>query len=331
MSKLWQTLSLAGITCLVLVTAAPVHAQSSDDKKLGEYDEIIIKRKSAQDGKVNLEVRDGKVLVDGQTLDNYNSNDFSIRQRPVHPVDGNRMNGMAMPRGGIQFFQQPAPPVANQALLGVITEKLQAKGVTIRQVGQDSPAEKAGLKTGDVLTKIDDHNIDEPQTLFETIGSYKPGDEVSITYLRNNKENKASAILGKHQAELGNLFNMEPGGDDQPFAFNFPQGPRDFPQRDWFSENNDHPRLGLSVQDTEDGKGARVLDVMGGTAAAAAGFTADDIIVRLGDKAVNGAKDVADVYQANKSQGTLTATVIRNGETKTLTIKVPKHLNKVDL
>lgn len=329
---MWQTLSLAGLSCLVLASTAPIHAQSTEKRdKLGEYDEIIIKRKSGQDGKVNVEVRDGKVFVDGQPVDQYNNPDFSVRQRSVRPVDGNRM--MMPPRGGIQWFSQPPAGLnTNQALLGVITEKAEAKGVTVRQVGKDTPAEKAGLQVGDVITAIDDHAIDEPQSLFETIGSYKPGDEVKVTYLRKGQEKKASAILGKHQADLGNLYNMEPGNDDDgPFANMMPPG---MPRRYFdYSDNfrNPRPRLGLSLQDDEAGKGAKVTDVLAGTSAASAGFAMDDLVIQLNDMKITSAKDFADAYKRDKEKGQLTVTIIRNGETKTLTVKAPKQLNKVDL
>lgn len=336
---MWQTLSLAGLSCLVLASTAPVHAQSTEKRdKLGEYDEIIIKRKSGQDGKVNVEVRNGKVFVDGQPVDQYNNPDFSVRQRSVRPVDGNRM--MRPQRGGEWFALPPASARTNQALLGVITEKAEAKGVTVRQVGKDTPAEKAGLQVGDVITAIDDHAIDEPQSLFETIGSYKPGDEVKVTYLRKGQEKKASAILGKHQADLGNLYNMEPGNDDDsPFGNILPGNPfgnmppgmprRYFDYGDSF--RNPRPRLGLSLQDDEAGKGAKVTDVLAGTSAASAGFAMDDLVIQLNDTKITSARDFADAYKRDKEKGQLTVTVIRNGETKTLTVKAPKQLNKVDL
>lgn len=331
MSKTWQTLSLAGFSCLVLASTAPVHAQStSKSDQLGEYDEIIIKRKSGQDGKVNIEVRDGKAYVDGQPLDQYNNADFSVRQRNVRPMDGNRMT--MPPRGGIQWFSQP--PAAPSALLGVITEKAQANGVTVRQVGKDTPAEKAGLQIGDVITAIDDHAIDEPQTLFETIGTYHPGDEVSVTYLRKGQEKKASAILGKHQADLGNLYNMEPdNNDDGPFGNMMPPGMprRYFDFRDDMGTHSHRPRLGLSLQDDEAGKGAKVTDVLPGSNAAGAGLTTDDLVIQLNDTKITSAKDFVDAYGREKEKGSITVTVIRNEVTKTLTVKVPKQLNKVDL
>jgi S1-C subfamily serine protease len=97
-----------------------------------------------------------------------------------------------------------------------------------------------------------------------------------------------------------------------------------------FHENNE-VKLGLSVQDTEDGKGAVVLSVAPGSAAEKAGFKADDIITDIAGTEVNSTRDVATAYRANKEKGTFSAKVKRSGQQKTLEIKVPKKLNKVDL
>jgi len=51
-----------------------------------------------------------------------------------------------------------------------------------------SPAEKAGLKNGDVITKINNDTIGAQGGLSSVIGQYKPGDEVTVTFIRDNKE-----------------------------------------------------------------------------------------------------------------------------------------------
>ncbi|GAA3500180.1 trypsin-like peptidase domain-containing protein [Streptomyces prasinosporus] len=58
------------------------------------------------------------------------------------------------------------------------------------------PADKAGLKPGDVITKLDDRVIDSGPTLIGEIWTHKPGDEVTITYERGGKEHTAELTLG---------------------------------------------------------------------------------------------------------------------------------------
>jgi putative serine protease PepD len=58
------------------------------------------------------------------------------------------------------------------------------------------PAAKAGLKPGDVITKLDDHVIDSGPTLIGEIWTHKPGDKVKITYERGGKTNTVDLTLG---------------------------------------------------------------------------------------------------------------------------------------
>ena len=85
---------------------------------------------------------------------------------------------------------------ANHAMLGVTTEKAD-QGAEIKTVTKESAAEKIGLKEGDIITKIDDKKIENPDDLSAAIKAHKPGDKVTVTYLRDKKEQKATAELTK--------------------------------------------------------------------------------------------------------------------------------------
>ncbi|MFF4015628.1 S1C family serine protease [Streptomyces sp. NPDC001843] len=63
-------------------------------------------------------------------------------------------------------------------------------------VESGGPADKAGLKPGDVITKLDDTVIDSGPTLIGEIWTHKPGDKVTITYKRDGKEHTADLTLG---------------------------------------------------------------------------------------------------------------------------------------
>ncbi|WP_027381273.1 trypsin-like peptidase domain-containing protein [Chryseobacterium daeguense] len=68
-------------------------------------------------------------------------------------------------------------------------------GVYVRGFSDNSGAEDAGLKVGDVITKIDNTAVTDFADLSIAIGSKRPGDKVSVTYLRNGKENTATVTL----------------------------------------------------------------------------------------------------------------------------------------
>ncbi|MFF4473951.1 S1C family serine protease [Streptomyces sp. NPDC001599] len=63
-------------------------------------------------------------------------------------------------------------------------------------VEKGGPADDAGLKPGDIITKLDDRVIDSGPTLIGEIWTHKPGDEVTVTYERGGKQHTAEVTLG---------------------------------------------------------------------------------------------------------------------------------------
>lgn len=59
----------------------------------------------------------------------------------------------------------------------------------------DSPAAKAGLKEKDIITKVNDENIDENNSLISRLGRHAAGDKVSLTIVRDGKEQKIDVTL----------------------------------------------------------------------------------------------------------------------------------------
>jgi len=68
-------------------------------------------------------------------------------------------------------------------------------GALITSVTSGSPADKAGLKAGDVITKMDDEDISTAAELTSAIGSHEIGDQVEIVYYRGSVQKVASATL----------------------------------------------------------------------------------------------------------------------------------------
>lgn len=62
------------------------------------------------------------------------------------------------------------------------------KGIVIVQVEPNSPADKAGLSMGDIITKIDNQEIESRSQFKKILYKYKKGDKASLTIIRNNKE-----------------------------------------------------------------------------------------------------------------------------------------------
>ena len=68
-------------------------------------------------------------------------------------------------------------------------------GIYVTGVATDGAAQSAGIQKGDFITKLNDVNVSTGSELQEQIARYKPGDKISVTYIRSGKENTASLTL----------------------------------------------------------------------------------------------------------------------------------------
>jgi Do/DeqQ family serine protease len=86
------------------------------------------------------------------------------------------------------------PPVDNDAWVKRAGVK-DGQGVYALAVPSDGAAAKAGLKKGDVITKVNGYAVTSGLEMSGQIASYKPGDKVKLAYLRDGKEFNAEVVL----------------------------------------------------------------------------------------------------------------------------------------
>lgn len=72
-------------------------------------------------------------------------------------------------------------------------------GVLITEVSDDSPAEKAGLKAGDVIVAIEDEEISDYSDVKEIVGESDQGDKLTFTILRNKRQQKIEVEVGESE------------------------------------------------------------------------------------------------------------------------------------
>jgi Do/DeqQ family serine protease len=73
----------------------------------------------------------------------------------------------------------------------------ESKGVVVAQIAPDGPADKAGLKAGDVITSFNGIAVDDLNTFRNHVASTAPGTEVILTVLRDGREQQLRATLGE--------------------------------------------------------------------------------------------------------------------------------------
>lgn len=104
---------------------------------------------------------------------------------------------MAKPYIGIRYISLDAD-LAEQLKLGTEQGALIRGSRNAPAVVPGGPAEKAGLKEGDVVLKVADKHITPESGLATKLARYKPGDKIELTILRDSKEQKITVTLGDY-------------------------------------------------------------------------------------------------------------------------------------
>lgn len=316
MNKLIQ-LSLAAV-----LLAGSASAQSSDNSdKISKNQDIIIHRNGDSKEKLTIVVDGDKVTINGKPADDYKGDDVDVITNDGWPHAFIAPRAPFPPRGGVQMFRD-FNLKSNKAFLGIVTDKGD-NGAKVAEVSKGSAAEKAGLKEGDVITKIGDEKVEDAEDVYNAIGKYNPDDKVTITYKRDGKENTTTATLGKNDTKA---FSWNDNGDH----FKFRMSP-DMNMAPFVYSWNRKPRLGIQAQDTEDSKGVKVLDVDDATPADKAGLKEDDIITSVNGKTVTSVDELKTAIKDVKDGDSVKITYLRNGQSQTTEVKFPKDLKTSDL
>jgi len=313
--------------------------EKEEKDKKREVEQITIVRKTDSKDKTVIEINGDKITVNGKPIEDLKEDgDITVHRNKYKTLEG--LNAYSMPRGRAGNFNWDGGDEfkmfnvdENRAMLGVVTEEVEG-GVKVTELTDESAAKKAGIKEGDIITKIGDTKIEDPDQLSETVRKHKPGEKVAVTVLRDKKEQKITTELGKWKGVSS--FSYGPG---QNFKMDMPDynellvprvqaTPRMRYGQAWSSGA---PRLGLSVQDTDDGKGVKVIDVDEESNAAKAGLKENDIITSFNDKAVNSADEVAKLVKENKDKPTINLKITRNGKPQNVEVKMPRKLKTADL
>lgn len=316
----------AALATAVIGTSA--FAQEQKEKTLKDKaektEEIVIRKKGDKAEKMTIVVEGDNVTINGKPVDEFKNDNVTVFKR-------NRSLAMATPRirrfGGEngfldnENFNFTRPSNSNKAMLGVLTQKAD-DGVKVSDVTKESGAEKAGLQKDDVITKVGSKEVKDPQDLIEAIGEHKPNDKVDITYKRGGKENKTSVTLGENKSR-GNAFNLNGN-------FDFPKGSLT-PPFDNFNFNFNRPRIGLQIQDVEEGKGVRVKGVDSESPASKAGIKDGDVITQANGKDVAGVDELRNAIKELKEGDTVKLNYKRAGKNQTADIKIPKRLKSANL
>ncbi len=326
---------LPGFLTLCIAIASSGALAQKDTAGQKKSREIIIRSNGNKDAKMNIEINGDKVTVNGKPLSDYHNGDVTVIERDR--MNRKSDNFLFTPKGEDmewQGFNDRDNDLVPGAFLGVITEK-STDGVKITSVIKESSAGKAGLKTGDVITKVDKKNISNPDELMEAIRSYKPNDQVTIYYKRDGKQNDMKIKLGENKnSERTFIFKDGNGfGNGNDFNFKMPPMPKmpRVPNTYFKYWNNNNVKLGVKVEDAPDNAGAKILSVDDGSAADKAGLKKDDIITEINGEKVTNVDEVRSQLMESEDKDTLNVKAKRNNAEMNFDVKITKPVNSADL
>ena len=181
-----------------------------------------------------------------------------------------------------------------------------AKGALIGSVLDNEPADKAGLRAGDVIVRVGNTDIDSASAVTRSVASLKPDTKVDIVGMRNGKEVKATVTLGErssHSTSVQNSGQQSEGGDlgvsIKPLT----------------------PDDARALQLSADVKGLLVVGIKNDGPAAEAGIRTGDVILSANLKPVTSADElVSIVRKEGKERGAVMLQINRRGETFFITV-----------
>ena len=232
---------------------------------------------------------------------------------------------------------------AQRAWLGVysqeLTEQLRdgidysGRGVLVNRVMTGSPAERAGLRKGDVITSINSRDVESPSELASTVRDLGVGRTVSVGIVRDGARRSLSVTLAARPEDEDSepQMQMDEDRDDEgdgdthggpgTHTFQFKGLPEGLEMY-----GIGRGRLGVRVESLNPdlagyfsvpgGRGVLVLEVLKGTPAERAGLKAGDVITAVGNQNVYDTGDLTG--ELGKRTGAVSLTVVRKGARRTV-------------
>ncbi len=184
------------------------------------------------------------------------------------------------------------------------------KGALVNQVTEDSPADDAGIKDGDVILRVNGKKIDDSSELVNIIANFPPGKKVEVMVWRDGKKKNIKVELGerpgseslrKEAAEkLENILGLEVG--------------------ELTPENMSKFKV-----DYEGQNGVLVVNVKRGSAAAKEGIRPGDLVVSVNRKPVESVSDFNDLMDELQPNKVVLFRMKRGRTSYFAAIRVPKN------
>jgi serine protease Do len=281
------------------VTAGIVSA-SGRDIGSGPYDQFIQIDAPINQGNSGgpLFTQDGKVIGMNSAILSPSGGSigigFAIPSDMIRTVVAQLETKGKVTRGYLGVEAQPVSDAMAKAL-----HLTADSGALIASVQHDTPAARAGLQPGDVITSVNGQTVKNPHDLAIDIAAVQPGDEAQLQVTHEGEARSVSVKVGQLPGE------QVASSDTQ--------------------QQQSQARIGLALAplspdlrgqlDLPDGtRGVVVRNVEPGSPADQAGLQAGDVIVGVGDKQVSSPSEAASAIRSASKDHAVALRIIRNGQ-----------------
>lgn len=224
------------------------------------------------------------------------------------------------------------PKMPGSSFVGVMVQEIDSSrakslklpeeaGVEVTRVEPDSPAEKAGLKVGDVVREYNGQRVEGMEQFSRLVRETPPGREVKLEIYRNGAPQAIALQVGARHAPQS--FDVQHLQDQlRQLQTNFPDLPRSFMTWRNSTVGIDAESLdGQLAQYFGVKEGVLVRSVMTGSAAERAGMKAGDVIVRVDENHVATPSDMSMRLRSHHG-ATAAIVVMRDHHEMTLSVKL---------
>lgn len=219
---------------------------------------------------------------------------FAVPSNQAKEIINQLKKGETFKRGWLGVTIQPVSE--NQAkALGL----KKPTGALIASVGEGHPADKAGVRQGDVVLAVNGARVADSNELLRIIASLKPGDKAKLTLWRNGKELSRTVTLGQRGEKNMTAMTQEP-----PSKVATVLGIQVKPV-------NDREANALGLDKTE---GLLVVQVENNSPASSEDIRQGDVIVQANQQNVNTAEELTAVIQRDKKRGAVMLLLKRQGQ-----------------
>jgi len=201
------------------------------------------------------------------------------------------------------YIQEVTPEIAEQFDL------TEAKGVLVGDVIEDSPAEEAGMERGDIITKVNNKDVNSPEELQDKIRSIEIGERANVKVLRDGKE--ISFIV-----KIGEMPTVEEVSSEFPKE-------KVFPVQTGIQIKSVTPEIAKEVG-LPWVKGMAITEVIPGSSADDMGLQSGDIILEANRIEMSSVDEWEELINKLEPGDTLLLLIFRNNRTYYVPIKVEK-------